>query len=346
MIVLAVLAVGSVSATEDVGTEIVDDTVDEIVVDDVSIDEVEDSSEEIVTLTTTTYNVNSSMSSSDINTIISTASSNGGGTVNFAYGTYSNMALTVQNNVILNGNDAVLIGDGSNHVFDVTQKSNFTIKNFIIDINFVNGSAIRGHHVSDAIIDNNLMYNGKDGINIYQVHENLTITDNIIETTYDGISLVNFLTMDNDTWDSFVGSTITGNDISGTQYGMFFGGNFKGTIQDNTIDDSNYGIQFSGKRTDDNGRLNALIALNEITNVHTGIDMNNPSVSYLNMTLNIINTTSNTTEFAISNNTYFNKAIGGQIIIDDNELNGKIRQTFINKTDIFVNNTGYTIDSS
>ena len=338
MLVLAIVAVGTVSAAENVTADIDEEPVDDIAIDDVSTDVADEEP------LRTSYDVDPSMDSSTINSVITIASTTTH-VVNFEPGNYTGMSLTVQNNTVLNGNGAKLTGDGVNDVFLVTQKSNFTIMNFIIDINkTTKGHGIYGHHVYNSTITNNTIINGEDAINIYQVHENLTITGNTIyNVTQDGISLVNFNTYNDTAFENFVGSTVSGNNITGCQYGMFFGGNFKGTISNNKITNCDYGMQFKGKKSDSNGRLNAIIFSNVITGVTTGIDMSNPSVNYLYMYLNTIITSNSSSNFAISNNTHFAKEANGHINILLNILNGNIYQSFINKTDIFVGNYGYNI---
>ena len=284
MLVLAVFAVGSVSAAENVTTDI-DVQTDDIALDDVSVEE--DVENEIVIDTiTSSHDVTNSFTNDEINDTISAASNDSTNhVVNFAYGTYYGASFTVQDNVVLDGHGSTLIGDGTNDIFIVTQKSNFVIKNFIIDINCTSAAAVYGHHVSHAVITNNTMFNGRDGVNIFQVHENLTITDNTIyDFDRDGISLVNFNTYSDSEWNSFVASEVSGNKITGGQYGMFFGGNFKGTIADNIINGSGVGVEFAGKRLPTNGRLDANFDNNTIIIVVIGINMLHPDVEYFNIT--------------------------------------------------------------
>ena len=80
-------------------------------------------------------------------------------------------------------------------------------------------------------------------------------------------------------------STVTGNIITGGEYGMFFGGNFKGDISNNVITGSTYGMEFKGKRAATNGKLYATFDNNTITNAkYAGINMLNPNVVFLNIT--------------------------------------------------------------
>lgn len=284
MLVLAIFAVGAVSAAENVTADI-DVPTDDIAIDDVTVDGTDESGK-VVEPTRALHTVNNSMSNSDINQeIVAAYNDNTNHVVDFTYGTYYGASFTVQDNVVLDGHGSTLIGDGTNDIFIVTQKSNFVIKNFIIDINCTSAAAVYGHHVSHAVITNNTMFNGRDGVNIFQVHENLTITDNTIyDFDRDGISLVNFNTYSDSDWNSFVASEVSGNKITGGQYGMFFGGNFKGTIADNIINGSGVGVEFAGKRLPTNGRLDANFDNNTIINVETGINMLHPDVEYFNIT--------------------------------------------------------------
>ena len=344
LLVLAIFAVGSVSAADNITTDS-DVPADDIAVDDVSAD-LSDENGKVLEQTRASHNVDNSMNQSTIDAEISAASADSTNhVVDFTYGTYSGYYFTVQDNVVLDGHGSTVIGDGTNDIFLVTGKSNFTIKNFIVNINkTTKGHGVYGHHVYNSIITNNTFFNGEDAINIYQIHENLTITDNTIyNVSQDGISLVNFQNYMSDDagFAGFKGSIISGNVITGCQYGMFFGGNFKGTITGNNMANCEYGMQFNGKKLASNGRLNATISNNYITGANVGIDMNNPGVDYLNITYNTIRTVNRTSDYAIANNTYFNKTSNGFISITNNILRGRINQSFINKTDIFTDNSGY-----
>lgn len=330
LLVLAIFAVGSVSAADNITADS-DVPTDDITVDDVSVDGTDESGK-VVEPTRALHDVTYSDSVADINQAISDASTDSSNhIVNFAQGTYYNAAYTVQDNVVLDGHGSTLIGDGTNDIFLVTNCQNFTIKNFIININCSSAAAVYGHHVYDAIITNNTMYNGRDGINIFQVHENLTITDNnISDFNRDGISLVNFLTMDNATWDAFTPSTIRGNiiscngSLSGDQYGMFFGGNFKGVICSNNISGADYGIEFAGKRAATNGRLNVTICNTNITDVSYGIHLNHPGVEYLSL----CNVQISSSVWDIITGANFVKT--GHIYVDDDcVFNGNLDETFV-----------------
>lgn len=286
MLVLAVFAVGSVSAAENVTTDI-DVQTEDIALDDVSVeddDEQDNELDEIQSVTPQQVNNNT-----NIQNIID--GSTDSIILNFTEGNYNNFALDLSghSNIELWGNGATLNGAASQDIFTVTNTNNIVIKDFIINVGS-NAAAIYGHHVTDSVYTNNNITGGKDGINIFQVHENLTITNNNISGfTRDGISLVNFLTMDNATWNDFVASNVSGNKISsnrnlsGDQYGMFFGGNFKGVICNNDISDVDYGIEFAGKKTATNGRLNVTICNTNITDVSYGIHLNHPSVEYFKL---------------------------------------------------------------
>lgn len=278
MMVLAVFAVGCVSAEENVTTDI-DVPAEDIEIDDVSVDKVVENTRAI-------HDVTDSDSVAYINQAISDASNDPTNhVVNFAIGTYYNASYNVQDDVVLDGHGSTLIGDGTHDIFLVTNKKNFTIKNFIINVNNnTKGHGIYGHHVYNSTITNNTIFNCSDAINIYQIHSNLTITDNTIyDFTGDGISLVNFNTSAS-VLNDLIGSEVSGNRITGGEFGMFFGGNFKGDISNNIITGSTYGIEFKGKKNETNGRLYATFNNNNITNVQYGINMYCPNVVFLNIT--------------------------------------------------------------
>lgn len=329
LLVLAIFAVGSVSAADNITADS-DVPTDDITVDDVSVDGT-DESEKVVEPTRALHVVTNSTSQSLIDAeILAASNDNTNHVVDFTYGTYTGYYFTVQNNTVLDGHGSTVVGDGTNDIFLVSNCRNFTIKNFIININCNNAAAIYGHHVYDAVITNNTMYNGRDGINIYQVHENLTITDNYIhDFNRDGISLVNFLTMDDTTWNNFKPSTIRGNNIScdgslsGDQFGMFFGGNFKGVICSNNISGADYGIQFAGKKAPTNGRLNVTICNTRITNVEIGIQFNHPAIEYLHLKNDYISASN----YAILTGSNFHKT--GHIYVTNSTFIGTIDPIFI-----------------
>ena len=346
MLVLAIFAVGSVSAAEVVTDDVVSDSVDNVVIDDVPLtDSAQDEDDTIYDEIQTTrgYDVNDSMDSNTINQYISAAST-GSGVVNFTPGTYSNMALVLQDNVALYGNGATIYGNGADNVFTVTGKASFTITGFNIIVNSTQKAAIYGSNVVNSAITNNNITGGKDGINIFQTYSGLTITGNTISgVTRDAISLVNHKTFSDSEWSNWPSSVISNNNITGGQYAMFFGGNFKGTISGNTINNSTYGMQFAGKKNETNGKLYANIYGNTMSGVQTGIDMNHPSVVYLNMYLNNIVTVNPTANYAISCNSYFINGTHSQMYVYLNNLNGLVKQSFISKCTLFYSNTNYTI---
>ncbi len=344
MLVLAIFAVGSVSAAEVVADDVVSDSVDDVVIDDVPLtDSAQDEDDTIddEIQTTRGYDVDDSMDSDTINQFINTTST---GVVNFTPGTYSNMALVLQDNVALYGNGATIYGNGVDNVFTITGKSNFTITGFNIIVNSTQKAAIYGSNVFNVAITDNTIIGGKDGINIFQTYNATTITGNTITGVIrDAISLVNHKTFSDSEWSNWPSSVVSNNNITGGQYAMFFGGNFKGTISGNTITNSDYGMQFAGKKNETNGKLYANIYGNTMSGVQTGIDMNHPSVVYLNMYLNNIVTANPTVNYAISCNSYFINGTHSQIYVFLNNLNGLVKQSFINKCTLFYSNSNYTI---
>ena len=85
-------------------------------------------------------------------------------------------------------------------------------------------------------------------------------------------------------------------------------------------------MHFQGKKAATNGKLNATISGNTLTNVSTGLEIDNPHVLFLNITNNIITTITNL-EYAVNNNTYYN--LDGTIIRNwDNVYNGLISTPF------------------
>jgi len=330
MLVLTIFAVGSVSAADDIVTDIDEPT------DDISVDEVVES-------TDSTHDVTEDNTADEINQAIVDASADSTNhEVNFDYGTYYNASYTVQDNVVLDGHGSTLIGDGTHDIFLVTGKSNFTIKNFIINVNNNStGHGIYGHHVSNSLITNNTIFNCSDAINIYQEHINVTISDNTIyDFTGDGISLVNFNTYSDSDFANLANSTVTGNIITGGEYGMFFGGNFKGDISNNVITGSTYGMEFKGKRAATNGKLYATFDNNNITGVTHGINMYNPNVVFLNMTNCNISVTSPKLNWAIRTNADF--GVTGYIGVYNSYFDGKISTSFKNAVGYnTANNIGF-----
>lgn len=245
MLLVAIFAVGAVSATEDIA---INDTIiepaDDIVVDDVPVEEVVESE------STDLEVINEDTGSED------NLGSRQMTVINYNPTNYYGVSITVQNNTIYNGNGATLYGTGSDDVFIVDNAHDFVITGFNIIVNSTSNIAIHGANVKHAKITNNNISGGKDGINIKQTYENLTITGNKIENvTRDGLSLVDHETdgVDGFNFTTWVSSTVSNNIIIGkanygTEYGMFFGGNFKGTISGNTITGTQYGMEFAGKK--------------------------------------------------------------------------------------------------
>lgn len=353
MLVLTIFAVGAVSAEDnvtdiDVPTE--DTAIDEVAVDDDSAGE----TDEIEVRSPTTYYqyyINISSDFDDINENIRNGTyTNYEFIFNSTGGSYNNFAMVTGNNNIFTGNGATIIGSSDN-LFTVAGSNNIVITGF--NMNVATGkAAIYGANVFNAEITNNNISGGKDGINIMQTHDNITISGNTITNfTRDGISLVDHRTLSDADWTNRGSSVISNNVITGisiasTEVGMFFGGNFKGTITGNNITDCYYGMQFSGKKLASNGRLNAVISYNRIIGSQTGIDMNNPGVDYLNIHHNTISTV-NGTGYVITNNTNFNKTVNAKIYVRYNTFYGFINRSFLNQTTVYTPNYGnFTINEN
>ena len=131
MLVLAIFAVGSVSAEDNVTTDI-DVPTEDIAIDDVpvgDVDEGNDASSDANKIVNTRYNsyITAGSSSSVIDAAITTVNSNGGGNVYFTQGDYYNISINMKSNVNLIGNGARLIGTGSSHVINLPNNlNNFT----------------------------------------------------------------------------------------------------------------------------------------------------------------------------------------------------------------------------
>lgn len=102
---------------------------------------------------------------------------------------------------------------------------------------------------------------------------------------------------------------------------MFFGGNFKGEINNNQISGSICGMEFAGKKAANNGRLGVTLRNNNIINVITGINMFHPCVKYLNLISNTISVV-NSTCYAIQTNSYYR--LNGRLILFNNNFTGLI----------------------
>ncbi len=273
MLVLAVFAVGSVSAADNITADI-DEPASDIVIDDVPA--VETDENEPVEL----EEVESESSSGEDSGL------NAMTVVNFAPGTYRGTTINVQSNTIYNGNGATIYGTGSDNVFVVNNANNFVITGFNIIVNSTSKAAIYGANVFNATISNNNITGGKDGINIMQTYDNVTITGNrITGVTRDAISLVDHRTLTDAQWAARGCSNISNNIITGSsEYGMFIGGNFKGKISNNIIDGPDVGVEFAGKKAATNGRLCVNFYNNTIVNVGNAINIFHPRIECFNIT--------------------------------------------------------------
>lgn len=280
-----------------------------------------------------TVNVDSSMTNAQIQTAITGA--NAGDTINFASGTYNGINLTINKALALVGNGATLVGNGVS-ILKLSSTTGVSINGFNININNPSADGITGSNVYSCDIENNNITNGDDGINIYMLYANLTINNNKITNmndARDGISLVNHATTID--MDSFIPSTITNNAVDGLQYGIFLGGNFKGTVSGNNITNSPYGMTITGKNAATNGILSATISNNNIT----GIAMESPDVLYLNLDNNNISQL-NSTGYTILTNAYFAKDDFGNIYVTNNNLVYQVSQDFKDATDYAQGNSG------
>ena len=328
VLLIAAVALGSVSAAEDIAddTLAIDDVaeVEEVSeapavtdIDEGSEIEVDDSPDTILE-DETFINVNSD---SDLDTVKSQIAT-GGYTFNFTATTFD-ISTNVGNNTVLIGNGATL-STTNNYVFNVSNVSGFSISGFNFYASGAKSYGIVGTNASNGVIDNCNFYNTRDGININQRYENLTITNNhFTNVTRDAISLVNHLTMTDADLDNFVASTINGNTINGAEYGMFFGGNFKGVICSNNISGADYGIEFAGKKAATNGRLNVTICNTRITDVGIGIHLNHPAIEYLHLKNDYISASTN----SILTGSYFHKT--GHIYVTNLTFSGTIDPIFI-----------------
>ncbi len=336
MLVLAVFAVGSVSAAEDVATdidvpteeiEIDDSVVDEVEIDDVTEDaDVDDNSGNI---RSSDIHVNNGMTLDQIQGNISNAAD--GSTIYFDSGNYADISLTLRSNVIYSGYGATLIGTGTNHIFNLPNyMDNFTIAGFTLDVNNATGasSAIYGSFITNGIIANNTMYDGANGININKYYDNMTVENNIIyDMNNDGISFAAPITFNPMNIRGY--TYISGNMISECSYGIFIGGNFKGEIIDNEIDTCEYGIQFLGKPNGQMGNILAEIADNNIYDVAAGIEIINMTVIILYIDNNNITTLNNDTNYTINYKDNVTVASDGELLVEDNYLDGAIKRSFI-----------------
>ncbi|MBI4813420.1 MAG: right-handed parallel beta-helix repeat-containing protein [Methanobacterium sp.] len=231
--------------------------------------------------------------------------------------------LTSRNNVLIEGNKFVNTSGG---IWIIG--SGFNISNNYMDMNYNDLNGISGHDVYSALIENNTLVNGDDGINIYMLYKNLTINKNtIINMTdgyADGISLVNH----NNNKETDTLTTITNNLVDGNNVGIFLGGNFKGNISGNVLNNSQIAaMNITGKKAATAGSLNANITNNQMINAaDLGISMENPNVLNLNLDDNNIESDG----FSIQYNQYYR----------NNEIvNIGSGNTFSNPQNFIVNST-------
>lgn len=331
MLVLAVFAVGAVSAADNVTADI-DEPASDIVIDDVPA--VETDENEPVEL----EEVESESSSEDDSGLSAMT------VVNFAPGVYRGTTINVQSNTIYNGNGATIYGTGSDDVFVVNNASNFVITGFNIIVNSTTKAAIYGANVFNAEITNNNISGGKDGLNIKETYDNLTITGNTITGfTRDGVSLVDHRTFTDlsGKGNSIISNNvITGISIASSEVGMFFGGNFKGTISGNVITKVKEGVEFTGKKAKTNGRLYATFHNNNISDIQIGIYMNNHNVDFFNITNCNIGLNSPNVTYAIY--APLNYVATGYVGVYNSNFNGTISTRFSTSVGTNqANNTGF-----
>ena len=325
MLVLAIFALGSVSAAENVTTDI-DIQTEDIALYNVSVEEAldqEEITEEVTTNSPTIYNVNHT---SNFTYYMSTANSSNKVILNFTDDTYDDFSLTLNSYVELWGNGVTLNGDGTHDLFTVTNCRNIVITGFVMNISSTTHAAIYGSNVTGIVVSNNTIENGRDGISLFKYCDDVTIENNNFDNfTRDAISLANPQGTAN--WDNLVGAVINNNNISNAVYGIFIGGSFKGTISNNNIINGTYGMEFAGKPAAYQGNLCVAIVNTTITNYTTGINMFHPNIICLsfdnvNITVNNIST-----EYAIDINSYFH--VSGSIVVESNcHFNGLISDDF------------------
>ncbi len=288
------------------------------------------------------WNVNANMNNSVIQGYIDGAAA--GDTINFTINngtTYTGdtgISLKVtKDNLTLLGNEVTLVGGGTS-IFDITNRTGITIRDFFININSTGGDGITGSNVANSTIENNVITNGDDGINIFRGYNGLKIIGNTITnmtTGRDGISLVNHNNLTEEAFEALNDTLIEGNIIDDVQYGIFLGGNFKGLIKGNDVTGTIVGLNITGKPTANNGKLDAVIYDNYIT----GIAMECPQVYYLDILDNVIANLPGTNNSILTNGN-FSKVSGGYIFVTDNDLVSSVSQAFIDATTYAAGNTG------
>lgn len=281
-----------------------------------------------------TYIEDPGTSSADIQSDINSASS--GDIIYFNPGAYSGISLTINKALNMQGNGASITGSGSSPVMTITGTTGLNITGFNININSNATSGIYGSSVISCKIENNNITNGGDAINIFMLYKDLTINNNritnMVNSHGDAISLVNH----DANLETTTTTRVTNNVIDNAIYGIFLGGNFNGTVSGNSITNTQYGMNITGKHTASLGSLNAVISNNNVT----GISMENPNVVYLNLTGNNIYQLSST-GYSILTNSYFAKnSTTGYITVTNNNLVYPVSQSFQDATNIANGNTG------
>ena len=278
----------------------------------------------------TTYDEPAGTSSADIQSDINVADP--GDIIYFHPGTYSGISLTINKALNMEGNGATLVGNG-NKVMTITGTTGLNITGFNININSNAASGIYGSNVISCRIENNNITNGGDAINIFQLYKDLTINNNhitnMVNSHGDAISLVNH----DANLETTTTTRVTNNVIDNAIYGIFLGGNFNGTVSGNSITNTQYGMNITGKHTADLGSLNAVISNNNVT----GIAMENPNVVYLNMNNNIIGQLS-TSGYSVLTNSYFAKNSTGTISVTNNVFNYPVTTAFRNSANTWTGN--------
>lgn len=350
MLIVAIVAVGSVSAADDVAVDI-DEPADDIAVDEIAIeDDSADETDEIVeteqtrTITYTPYYIDTTSDFDGINYNITNGIFDGYEFIFDNTNDYTNFSMVTGNNNKFTGNGATIIGSTDN-LFTVAGSNNIVITGF--NMNVATGkAAIYGANVFNAEITNNNITGGKDGINIMQTHDNITISGNTITNfTRDGISLVDHRNLSDDDWTNRGNSVISNNVITGisiasTEVGMFFGGNFKGIISGNTITNVAEGIEFTGKKDKTNGRLYVEFTNNNISNIDIGLYMNNHNVTYFNISNSNIGLNSPNISYAIY--APANYQATGFIGVYNSNFNGTISNRFVTSVgNNYSNVTGF-----
>lgn len=328
-LVVAIVAMGSVSATEDVTADVTVPT------EEISVDDVVENNEESDSSNYIQYTVTTSSDLADISTKIGNGTYTGY-QFNFEAGTYNNFTMNTGNNNKFVGNGANIISGGDN-LFKVTGSSNIVITGFNMT-NAAGKAAVYGANVVNFTISENVINGGKDGINIFRSYENVTIEDNTIyQVSRDAISLANpFNSNIANIGESYIRNNVIYSGSSNImEFGIFVGGTFKGTISGNNISNVDCAMQFAGKPTGTQGHLIANITNNIISNVSRGIDMFHPDV----MSLLVDGNSITATDYSFNTNDNFTSEINSIKVIN-NVINGHVSQDFIDATYEASGNTG------